>query len=354
MPEDSFEEKTEDPTPKRLEDARKEGNVARSVELNSVLILIFVFGELYFLSEFYYKRFLESISFFFSFLGKIATFSQIDFIQFVIESLKFFMLLSLPVMLLALTIGIISNLLQIGFLFTINPLIPKFDRLNPIMGFSNLFSRRNFVELIKNILKLLIIGLVAFFVLYKNLSEVLQYSQYSVLNILISICKLSIKIVFYISFVYFILALFDFWYQKFEHWNRLKMSIQEVKEEQKQLYGDPKVRSRIRSLQMEMARRRMMEEVPKATVVITNPTFIAIAIQYEQGMRAPIVVAKGMRKIAERIREIAIENNIPIVENKPLARALYDAVDISEEIPPEYYEAVAEIIAYVYKLKNKV
>jgi flagellar biosynthetic protein FlhB len=251
--------------------------------------------------------------------------------------------------------GVMANILQVGWLVTFKPLIPDLSKISPLSGLRNLFAMSKLFDLAKEVVKLVVIGFIAYGCIKKDLLVFLTLSDQSIEHIFValftSIFWLGIKI----ALALLVLAIIDFAYQKHRYHQGLKMTKQEVKDEMKQMEGDPQVKSKIKSLQMEMAFRRMMSEVPKATVVVTNPTFIAIALRYEMGVdKAPVVLAKGKRKTAERIREIARENDIPIVEDKPLARAMYDAIEIGTEIPREFFTSVAEILAYVYKLKEKV
>jgi flagellar biosynthetic protein FlhB len=261
---------------------------------------------------------------------------------------------ALPVAGAILLAGVAANVIQIGFLFTGKPLMPDLEKINPISGFKRLFSMRSLVETVKNILKLTVIGLVAWLVLKAEFGRMLQLSDASVKMIWMFTTTVALKVVISIALVLIVIAVLDYAYQRFDHEKRLRMSHQELKEEHKQLDGDPQIKSRIRALQREMARRRMMDQVPKATVVVTNPTYIAIALRYESAEHdAPVVLAKGKRIVAERIRTLARENGIPIVENKPLARAMYDKVQPGSPVPVEFFTAVAEIMAYVYRLKNR-
>jgi len=252
-------------------------------------------------------------------------------------------------------IGMIGSYSQVGFLFTVDPLVPKFDRLNPFTGIKRvIFSKRSLIELIKGLLKVGIIGLIGWYSIESYIEESALIMDSDVLTIFFFLCKAAMSISFKIILVFVVIAALDYIVQRRLFENEIKMTKEEVKEENKQLEGDPLIKSRIRSIQRQLARRRMMQEVPKADVVITNPTHLAIALKYEFGkMDAPKVVAKGANLIAEKIKQIAIEHNIPIIEDKPLAQLIYKSVDIDESIPQEMYQAVAQILAYIYKIKNK-
>jgi flagellar biosynthetic protein FlhB len=251
-------------------------------------------------------------------------------------------------------IGTVANLVQVGFRFTLQPLAPKMEKLNLLTGAKRLLSLRSIVEMVKDIAKLLLIGAIAFFTIKGEFGKFIGLWDVSPGALWVFLLSVSFDIVLRVSLVLLVISIIDFFYQRYEYEKQLKMTKQEVKEERKQMDGDPQIKSRVRSLQREMARRRMMQEVPKATVVVTNPTYIAIAIRYEpDAMQTPKVVAKGKRLMAEQIKKKALELSIPIVEDKPLARAMYDKVEPGDDIPMEFFAAVAEVLAYVYRLKKK-
>lgn len=356
MAEESFQEKTEEPTSKKLEDARKKGNIPQSQEISSFSVLLISFFVLFITGDWFFSELSDMTIHFFEMVESIARegIDITDTIALFNFSMRFIAIAVAPLIVSILASGIIVNVLQVGINFLSEPLKPKFDNLNPLNGIKNIISKKGLFELFKNVLKLTIIGYVAYIAIMQDVNKLLVSADLNVLQIFVLICRLSIKTVFFILLAYMVLAFLDLWYQRHDYKTKLKMSKQEIKEEHKMLQGDPEIKSRIRGIQIEMAKRRMMQEVPKATVVITNPTLIAVAIKYETGMKAPIVVAKGMRNTAEKIKELAKENSVPIVENKPLARTIYESVEVAEEIPPQHYEAIAEIIAYVYKLKGAV
>jgi flagellar biosynthetic protein FlhB len=270
-----------------------------------------------------------------------------------LEVLQRVFIILMPLMLFVLVAGITANLLQIGFLFTGEPLVPKLSKLNPIRGIKKLFSLRSLVELVKALFKVLFVGAIAFLLLKGELGNIPSLMQMGVGDILSFIGRVAFKICFYTCLALLILAALDYAYQRWQHEKELKMTKQEVKDELKQREGDPTVKARIKRIQREMSQRRMMEMVPEADVVITNPTTLAIALKYKaEGMIAPKVIAKGAGFIAERIKVIAREKGIPIIENKPLAQTLFKLVGIGDFIPENLYRAVAEILAYVYRLKG--
>lgn len=353
MAEESFEEKTEAPTEKRRNESRQRGSVVKSTEVNSVLVLLTGLFMIKFFGPWMMKE-----------MGGCMTelFKSISSADLSIERLMEISMGAIIVMLKAMTpvvagilvVGMIANLMQIGFLFTVQPLVPNLNKLNPIAGMGRLFSFQSWVEAIKSVLKLGIIGTVAYMTVKAEFGTIMMLADASIGGILAFTAAASFKIILRVALVLIVLAILDYAYQRYQHEKKLKMTKQEVKEEHKQMEGDPKIKARVKSMQRELARRRMMQQVPKATVVVTNPTFIAIALRYDPAENdAPVVLAKGKRLIAERIREIAAANGIPIVEDKPLARGMYDKVEVGFPIPAEFFTAVAEIMAYVYRLKNR-
>lgn len=353
MAEESNDEKSEAPSEKKRQDAREKGTVAKSTEINSVLVLLTALFLIKFLGPWIVKELSGGMV---EFLRLISE-TEMDTAKLIMIMRKAIVLLAktaAPVTVGIMIMGIVANVAQIGFLFTTKPLAPKFEKINPISGFKRLFSMRSIVETLKNIVKLSVISIVAYITLKNEFDSMQVLSDASILTIWSFSLAVSYKIILRIALAMVIIAILDYAYQRFEHEKQLKMTHQEVKEERKQMEGDPQVKSRIRSLQREMARRRMMEQVPKATVVVTNPTHLAIALKYEPKENdAPIVVAKGKDLIAQRIKKLAKEHNVPVVEDKPLARSMYDKVEVGFPIPVEFFTAVAEVMAYVYRLKNR-
>ena len=353
MAEESFDEKTEAPTDKRRTEARQKGTVAKSTEINSVLVLLVGLFMLKFFGPWMMKELSSWMTELFQSIAD-PDFTVRRLMEITVRTIVVMLKVIAPVCAGIMVIGLVANIMQIGFLFTMQPLTPNLSKINPISGFGRLFSMRSGVEAIKNIVKLVIIGLVAYWTIKSEWDKIMILADASVGTIVAFTATTAYKIILRIALVLVILAILDYAYQRYTHEKKLKMTKQEVKEERKQMEGDPQVKSRVRSLQREMARRRMMQEVPRATVVVTNPTFIAIAMRYEPAESdAPVVLAKGKRIIAERIRAIALENGIPIIEDKPLARVMYDKVTVGFPIPSEFFTAVAEIMAYVYRLKNR-
>ncbi|MFC1725981.1 flagellar biosynthesis protein FlhB [candidate division KSB1 bacterium] len=353
MPEENQQEKTEQATPKRSEEARKKGQVPKSIELNtavilfgSLLFLYFAGGTVFTRMAYYSQVVFENISNVRLTPQNIPDYTLMAFVN----SMK----IAGPVILAVMFFGLVSAFSQVGFMMSLEPLIPKWEKISPLSGFKRMFSRRSFIELIKGVLKILIVGIIGYLEVKRNISEYIQLSDMEPVSIFKFGCHAAFVLGIKITLVLLVLALFDFMFQRWDHAKKIMMTKQEIKEELKQMEGDPLVKARIRSIQREMARTRMMQEIPKADVVITNPTKLAIALKYEPiEMDAPLVIAKGARKMAEKIKEIAREHGIAIVEDKPLAQALYKAVNVGDEVPEKFFQAIAEILAYVYKLKNK-
>ncbi|MBW1729656.1 MAG: flagellar biosynthesis protein FlhB [Deltaproteobacteria bacterium] len=353
MPEQSFQDKTEPATPKRREDARKKGQVGKSREIPSVAVM--GAGLIFFLLA-GKKMTLSLGSMMQTVFRSIPSISSgdLNIVILGMDYLRFYMLLLFPVMLVLSVVALLSNVVQTGLIWSVEPLAPKASKINPVEGAKRIFSKRSLVELAKSIAKIIIVGWAAFSVLKGELDHLIQLTYQGKAQIMSYLAYTSIKVVGKSCVVIALLAILDYMYQKWEFEQSLKMTKQEVKDEFKQTEGDPLVKSRIKAIQREMARRRMMEEVKTADVVITNPSHLSVALRYDSmTMNAPKVVAKGADRIAFKIREVAKDHGIPLVENRSLAQNLYKSVDIGEEIPSSLYQAVAEILAYVYRLKGR-
>ncbi|MEN6619939.1 MAG: flagellar biosynthesis protein FlhB [Smithella sp.] len=346
------QERTEQATSRRRDDAREKGQVARSTEIVSVGILVACLVYFYFGATGFLKNVMDlMIS---GFRNASANDLTPESISNLINSYIFkgFIIL-FPLMLTVLVAAILGNILQIGLMFSSESITPKLSKIDPIKGFQRLFSLRSVVELIKNIFKICIISTVAYLVIKNELANMILLMDQGISGIMAYLGRICFKIILSTAIVLVILAILDYIYQRWEYEKSLRMTKQEIKDENKNTEGDPLIKSRIRRLQREMAKKRMMAEVPKADVIITNPTHLAIAVQYDpEKMMAPKVVAKGANIIAEKIREIARENNVMIVEDKPLARVLYKIVDVNHFIPEDLYRAVAEVLAFVYEQKK--
>ncbi len=350
---DDFQEKTETATPKKRQEARQEGQVAKSVEISSVSVLLVGILCIYAFRNNFYNGFHDIMNFSFHIESIPPSNGSYYFNLAKLMGLKVFFLL-FPVVLPVFIAALVVNFFQVGFVVAFKAIEPKFSKLSLIKGVGKLFSLKSLVELVKSIAKLSIIGTVSYFVIKGEIDNLAVLFHTSVANILIYMLKVAFKIYIYVILIMLVVAILDYIYQKWQFEKDLKMSKHEVKEENKQVEGDPMVKSRIRSLQQQAARKRMMKDIPEADVVVTNPTHLALAIKYDSmTMTAPHVVAKGAGLIAERIKSIAMENSIPVVENKELAQNLYKLVDIGEEIPAQFFQAVAEVLAYVYGLKGK-
>ena len=353
MPEEPFEERTEEPTPRRREEARKRGQIVKSRELSSVAVLGTGFLGFMLLSFLFFQQF---YLIFYHCLNSYYTEFSLPFLvylaHFLLKTLgkvllPFFFILCLVVILVYLlqTGGGVLASQAIGF---------NFERINPVSGFKSLFSLTAVFELIKSILKLAIIAGVSYFIVMKYFPYILKLfgvnPKYLAFSFKIFLKDFVSKLLILLVF----LGILDWLYARWDLEKKLRLTRKELKEEIKQTEGDPWVKAKIRQKQREMARKRMLAEVPKADVVITNPTHYAVALKYEFGKApAPQVVAKGKDFLAQKIKEIAIENKVPIYEDPPLARLLYEKVDIGEYIPQELYQVVAKVLAYIYKLKNK-
>ena len=353
MPENTGQERTEQATPKKREQARSKGQVANSREVASAMVLMTSLGLFYFAGSRMFWSLSEFITGIYQNIDSLRFASVADASAFSMDLLYKFLLVLLPFIVPIAITGFVANVFQIGFQLNSEAISPKFSKLNPASGIKRLISLKSLVELGKSIAKLLLIGSIAFVMIKGEMKAFPLLIHQEVGQILIFIARVSLKISFFVCLAMIALAALDFVYQRWQHEKDLKMTKQEVKDERKQTQGDPKVKARIRGVQLEMARRRMMEAVHKADVIITNPTHLAIALQFDaEEMIAPRVLAKGAGYVAQRIREIGEENQIPIVEQKPLAQSLYKMVEIGDYIPAELYRAVAEVLAYVYRLKG--
>lgn len=352
-------EKTEEPTAKKLGDARKEGQVAKSKELITSLMLLALFVLVKFYIGNVGRQMIECMGEFFSFIPKIVFNSQygmrMDDTTGVMQTAMSSILdIAVPFFIVAVVIGILGNALQQKWLITTKPLKPKLSKLSPINGIKRLFSVKQLVEIAKSIAMLIVMGVVIYNTIKDKLSILFTFYDISIYEALAITGDILVDVGIKISVVFIIIGIIDLIYQRKKFRKDMKMTKQEVKDEYKNAEGDPQVKGQIRRKMMEVSRRRMMEALPEADVVITNPTHFAVALKYEadKGM-APVVIAKGADYLAFDIKEKAKEYGIEIVENKPLARILYNNVEVGAQIPPELYQAVAEVLAFVYSIKNK-
>lgn len=350
-------EKTEDATSKKLKDVRNEGNVAKSTEIPTAATLIALFLCLKFALSFVGSHLLETFDDFYALIPRYVE-DGIDVAGFSYLLLKGLMsvgIVILPFLGLGFIVAFYSNSLQFQFKITTKPLKPKFSKLSPISGFKRIFSLNTLMQLLKSIIKVVVISYLAYNVIMDHVHEFYLIYDISLNQSLLLMYDIILELGIKICILFCLIGAFDFMYQKWKFKQDNKMTKQEVKDEFKNQEGDPKVKGQQRQRMMQAAQRRMMAAIPEADVVITNPTHFAVALSYKSGQgQAPIVVAKGADFLAGRIKEIAKESQVEIVENKPLARMLYYNVDLGAEIPPELYQAVAEVLAYVYQLHNKV
>jgi len=350
MPE---EEKSYPATPRRRRRSKRRGQVAKSVEVNSVLVLA---GGIFLLRFLGYPLFVKLFCIsqtVWSNLFHFASTPQDVYVTF--RQLVFYIALYLlPFFLFIFVVALLSNIIQVGFIFSFYPLRPDLNRINPIRGLKRLFSLQAFTKLLISFLKIIIIGFISYLIIKKQLPFIFSLTGGEMEKIFIYTKEIVFKLPLFLCLGAVPLALFDYVLQKRRHEKELRMSREEFKEELKQTEGDPLIKSRIRTLQRQLLKSRMMQKVPQADVVITNPQHVAVALQYDrEKMNAPVVLAKGAGFIAERIKEIARRYEVPIVEHKWLAQMLYKSVEIGEEIPVKFYQAVAEVLAYVYRLKKR-
>ena len=346
------QDRTEKPTAKKLGKAREKGQVPKSPEVSSAFIILSAATVLLAAGPWMLGFLMELMRSVFQNLGTLDLRGD-SARTFLMELFVRFLIVMTPIFVSIVVVGVAANLVQVGFLFTLEPLSPKFSKFNPIAGMKKFVSLRSLTELTKSMVKILYIGGISWLVIRGELEALPSLIDMSVAQILAFIGVISLKVMFYVAMAMMVLAAIDFTYQRWQHNKDLMMTKQEVKDEYKQMEGDPKVKSRIRQVQREMAARRMMAAVPNADVVITNPTHLAVAIKYNaKEMFAPQVVAKGAGLVAEKIKAIAMENNVPVVENKPLARTLFKSTEVDDFVPADLYRAVAEVLAYVYRLKG--
>lgn len=346
------QEKTEEPTSKKIEDARNEGNVPKSQDAVGILTLVAALLAFLLLFTFMAERVENLVRYYFTMMGTDLT--KEVFLELALVTFKEFLIIALPLALAIAVAGLVSNVSVIGFLFTTKPLVPDLKKLDPIKGLQNVISLKKVLEGFMMTLKSLSamgVGFIFFAIFIQELPTVALFGFGDQLQ---WIAEKALIIALMMLLVLFIFALFDLIIKRKQYFDKLKMSKQEVKDEMKNMEGDPHIKAKIRQIQMQASRKRMMAEVPEADVVITNPTHYAVAIKYdEQKHNAPMVVAKGKDNIAMQIKKIAREHNVHIVQNPPLARSLYKDVDVDKPIPEALFSAVAEVLAYVYKMEHR-
>ncbi len=351
MAEDSDQERTEDPTSKRRQDFREKGQVAQSKEVTTAALMTLSLLLWVFYANRFWSELMDVLK---AFLRKVGTFeaTPLSVMNLLFEISGVLGGLLWPIFVVTLIVGYFSSYLQVGPLFSTKVFKPELSKFNPIKGMKKFISKRSAVELLKSLAKVALIGFVAYKTVSDEFATALSLVGLDLGQTMLFLAQTAFLVLLKTCGIMIVLAIIDFAFTKYEMEQKMKMTKQEVKEENKQSEGDPKVKGRIRSLQFQMARKRMLAEVPQADVVITNPTHLSIAITYDRDrMDAPQIVAKGADHLAFRIREIARNHEVPIVENKPVARALYKQ-EVGEQIPEEMFKAVAEILAYVYGLKR--
>ena len=352
MAEESFQEKTEQATPKRREDARRKGQVARSSELSSIAILATGLLALSGLGPYMLDQ-----------LGVFMIDALTNGVKVEINSTNLYLhtgswvlgyaRIIVPIVALLVVAALAVNYAQVGLLFTLQPLTPKAERISPFSGIKRIFSSKGLVELAKSLFKIGAVVYVTYLTISADINNLVSYMDMGVGQIFTLSGDIILTLAFRIILLLLIMAILDYSFQRWDYEKNLRMTRQEVREEVKQQEGDPMVRSRVRNLQREMSQQRMMDDVMTADVVVTNPTHVAVALKYDmENMPAPLVVAKGQRLVAQRIKEVARDAGIPLVENKPLARALFKVVQIGDEIPEDLFKAVAQVLAFVFQLKR--
>ncbi len=347
------DDKTEEPSQHRIDEFRKRGEVASSKELTSVLLLSACILVSILSLTFIFETLSQFVQYIFT-VDADKVFTGKEFKKFVENAATTGLKCSAPILFMALLISIISNIIQFGPLWAAEVLQFKPERINPIEGFKKIFSMRSIVEAIKGLLKFTIIISIVYFFMRDHLNRLNGFLQNEFIYSFVESKDIISKLCFYIILGMVIVAILDFGYQKYAYNKKIRQTKDEAKREQKEQDGNPEVKQRIRSIQREAANRRMIQEVPDADVIVTNPTHFSVALKYDpKTMVSPEVLAKGADFMAFKIREVAKEHNIPMVENVPLARTLYKTVKVGQVVPRDLYKAVAEVLAFVYKLKQK-
>jgi len=350
------EGRTEEPTEYKKRKAREEGKVAKSQELPSALVLLFGFFILFLISKSMFRNSIHMMEFYLNLVPNVVDSGE-NILFLWKPVLPILIRLAAPILGVVFIAALIGNVIQVGLKFSTKPIQPDLSRINPNPArfvTKILLSKQSAVNLAKAIFKIAAISVIAFFFVKKDVHTIMETVDMGVLQAMYLCFSIAFKLVMIISGILLVLSVPDYLFQRHEHIESLKMTKQELKEERKLLEGDPLLRARMREKQRDYARRRMMQEVPKADVVITNPAHYAVALRYEAFMMsAPVCIAKGQDLVAERIKKIAEENGVVTVENKPLARELYRRVDVGDEIPDDLFTAVAEVLAFVYKLRRK-
>jgi len=346
------QEKTEEPTSKKIEDARKEGNVPKSQDASGVVTLFVAILAILMLFPFMAKHTVILIKYYFSLIG--MSLDKEAMLGIALVTIREFLLIVMPLAIAVAIAGVLAALSQFGFLFTTKAVVPDLKKLDPIKGIKNLFSMKKIIEAVKITFKSFTTLGVGFVFMFYFILELPTVAFFGLGDQMLWLQEKMLIIALVMLLIIFVYAVIDIIIVRKQYFDGLKMSKQEIKDEMKNMEGDPLIKSKIRQIQMQAARKRMMAEVPNADVVITNPTHYAVAIKYDnENSHAPVVVAKGMDNVAQQIKKIARENSVHIVQNPPLARSLYSEVDVDKAIPESLFGAVAEVLAYVYKMNKK-
>ena len=350
----SSQEKTEKATPRKRQEARKKGQVAKSQDLISALNLIALVSTIYVLQGYLTKNIYNFMESFYA-NNLVMQFNEENVLN-LFQNIMYTLLYILsPIFLMAFLVGLVGNIAQVGFMFTPEVIQPKLSKINPISGFKRIFSLKSLVELVKSLMKITIVAFAVYLVVKGGLRDLIFTLDMEPLRIFFFIGSLVLKVCLTAAVIFLIIAILDYMYQRYEHEKNLRMSKEEIRNEFKQMEGDPHIKGKRKAQQRAISMNRMIHAIPEATVVVTNPTHLSIALKYKAGeFDTPVIVAKGAGTIALKIREIASEHEIPIIENKPVAQLLYKNAEIGDEIPMEVYQAVAEILALVYKIKGKL
>jgi flagellar biosynthetic protein FlhB len=347
-------EKTEEATGHKLSQAREKGQVPKSMEISTAVVLLAAIGVLFVLGPYGWQRLVRLMNYI---MNETVAFEATPNAVLELSRVLFkeALIMILPVALVILVVSVAVNIYQIGgFMVVTDSIVPKLEKLNFITGFGRFFKLKTLVDCLKSIFKMFIIFLMGYLVIKDHLDDFVLMVDMNVLTIGLLVLKIALEIFIKTVLLLFVLAALDYGYQRWQFMQDMKMTKQEVKDEYKQIEGDPIIKNRIRQAQREASKKRQLADVPKADVVIANPTHFAVALLYDRTKApAPIVLAKGQDFLALRIKDIARENKVPVVENKPLAQALYRAVEVGQTIPAEFYKAVAEVLSYIYKVKGR-
>lgn len=346
---DSAGEKTEPATPRKRRKAREDGQVARSQDLSSAILLLTAVIVLFFYAENVFGQLSDLMALV---LGRVDEFriTEVDMVSLGRRGLAIMILMLAPLLAAVVVASLAVNLAQVGLVVTFEPMAFKPNRLDPISGLKRLLSLRSLVRLFASLMKLTVIGLVLYFSIVDEIDKFFLLIDQSVEQLMAFLGASVFRLAIRTAIALLILALLDYAYQKWQHEQDLRMTKQEVKDELKMMEGDPRIRARRRQIAIQLAQQRMMSAIPDADVVVTNPTHLAVALSYERSMSAPRVVAKGAGRVAERIRDLAALHAVPLVEKKDLAQALFRACEVGQDVPEELWQAVAEVLAFVYQL----